>query len=480
MPHWIALIPGSNPSLPCTEPAPLDARSLGWWCLQFTPRVALLDEAVVAELQASHRLFGGQAKLVQRIQTQAQALGCRASAQAATAAAAVALARHHGHHTLRLDWRADGSHPSPSSPWQQALQRLISALPLNTLPGLAAHEPTLARLGCRTLGDVRALPRGGLSRRFGAGLLQALDQADGKQVQAFDWLTLPAVFESRLELPARIESAPEMGQAAALLLNQMCAWLAGHRSGVHAFTLRWQHDFFAPRDAGTHGQCEIRLANPSRDPTRLKRLLQEHLQRIELSGPVGDIRVHAHEISPLADDCRHLFPEISGETLSIEPDALSTPAARKAQQEALFSLMERLSARLGAEHVQQGVLQADHRPELAQAWSPAPHGYAALKERTPSIAPPDLPQPCWLLKAPLPLSLSRLAPGQAEMPFYQGRLRLLAGPHRIEAGWWDDEAPTARDYYLASSERAGLLWVFRERHPRDPSLSPWYLHGLFA
>ncbi len=476
MPHWIALIPGSSPPLPCTEPAPLDARSLGWWCLQFTPRVALLDEAVVAELQASHRLFGGAAHLVQRIQAQTMALGVQAFAQAATASAAVALARHHGHHQPPLDWQAN---EIPASPWRGTLQRQINTLPLNTLPGVAAHEPTLARLGCRTLADVRALPRAGLSRRFGAGLLKALDQADGRQAEAFEWLTLPAVFEARLELPSRVESAPEMGLAAAILLGQMSAWLAGHRSGVHAFTLRWQHDFFAPRDAGSHGQCEIRLANPSRDATRLKRLLHEHLQRIQVGGPVGDISLHAHEMSPLADDCRNLFPEISGDTLSIQPDALSTPAAQKAQQEALFSLMERLSARLGAEHVQQGVLQADHRPELAQAWHPAPHGLPAMKDRALPAHPADLPQPCWLLKEPVPLSLSRIGPGLPEMPVYQGRLRLLAGPHRIEAGWWDD-TPTARDYYLASSERAGLLWVFRERHPSHQAGSPWYLHGLFA
>ena len=44
MPHWIALIPGLSPPSPSTEAAPLDAQSLAWWCLQFTPRVALLDE----------------------------------------------------------------------------------------------------------------------------------------------------------------------------------------------------------------------------------------------------------------------------------------------------------------------------------------------------------------------------------------------------------------------------------------------------
>ena len=49
---WVALL------LP-NEPPPDDAlRGLATWALQFTPRVATLDEAVVMEVEASTRLFG--------------------------------------------------------------------------------------------------------------------------------------------------------------------------------------------------------------------------------------------------------------------------------------------------------------------------------------------------------------------------------------------------------------------------------------
>lgn len=472
MPHWIALIPGLSPPSPSTEAAPLDAQSLAWWSLQFTPRVALLDEGVVAELQASHRLFGGPATLVQRITSEALTLGCQACAQANTASAALALARHAGPASLQWVWG--------QGPWAQRMASLVNALPLNSLTGIAPHAATLARLGCRTLRDVRALPRPGLSRRFGAGLLKALDQVDGLQAQAFEWQTLPAVFDARLELPGRVDTAPAMGEAASVLISRLCAWLAGHQAGVHAWTLRWQYDFFRQRDTSSVGECTVRLGTPSRDPLRLQRLMTEHLQRIELSGPVGDISLHAHDISALADDCRHMFPEISGEALSVRPDALTTPAAQKAQQEALLNLVERLSARLGPDQVLQGQMQADHRPEHAQSWHPTPHGLPTTAVPI-SAAAADLPQPCWLLTQPQALSLIKSKPGLPEHPYYQGQLRLLAGPHRIEAGWWDD-TPTARDYYLASSERAGLLWIFRDRHP-DPThslRSPWFLHGLFA
>lgn len=454
MPHWMALIPGAPPNSPSTEAAGngagLDALHLGWWALQFSPRVALLDEGVVAELQASHRLFGGEDTLAARIDAESRALGCLSTARAHTAAAALAMARY------------------PERP--------LLALPLAAVSALRAHQSTLSQLGCRTLQDVMALPRAGLSRRFGSGLLQALDQLDGAQPQAFDWLTLPDVFESRLELPGRVDTAAALGTGAAILIDRLCAWLAGLQAGVHAWTLRWEHDAFRQRDVSSQGECTIRLATPSRDRHRLVRLMTEHLQRLTLPGPVDALSLHAHEISPQPDDNSHLFPELSGEALSIRPDSLTSPAAQKAQSEALNRLIERLGARLDSERVKQGQLQADHRPELALSWHAAP-----IKPSTSSSSfpVPDLPLPLWLL--PEPQALNTLACGaqHQEAPFYQGRLQLLLGPHRIESGWWDN-TPVTRDYYLASSERAGLLWVFRDRHPSLDGHSHWYLHGLFG
>jgi protein ImuB len=66
-------------------------------------------------------------------------------------------------------------------------------------------------------------------------------------------------------------------------------------------------------------------------------------------------------------------------------------------------------------------------------------------------------------------------------PLHHGRLRLLAGPERLETGWWDEDS-IARDYYTAVSPRGTNLWVFRSRHRHDErSKEPgWYLHGIFG
>jgi len=52
-------------------------------------------------------------------------------------------------------------------------------------------------------------------------------------------------------------------------------------------------------------------------------------------------------------------------------------------------------------------------------------------------------------------------------------MALLAGPERIESGWWDG-ADMARDYFVARAANEALLWIYRERSPAGA----WYLSIL--
>ncbi|OIQ75205.1 hypothetical protein GALL_431300 [mine drainage metagenome] len=114
-------------------------------------------------------------------------------------------------------------------------------------------------------------------------------------------------------------------------------------------------------------------------------------------------------------------------------------------------------------------LRADHRPEAVQRWQPAPAPPGAT-----SPPPPRLPQPAFLLDAPL-----RLAQ-RGDVPLHEGDVELLLGPQRVEAGWWDRDGErtrhVARDYWIGRSSRAGLLWLFQTRGAD----AAWFLHGIFA
>lgn len=441
--HWAALLP-----IPLSASStPIDLNALGIWALQFTPRVALLEEAVVIEVEASGRLFGGMDELHARIEAGVQELGARVS-WAPTGLAALAFLRHE---------TQDG--------FGAPLPKLLDRLPLEAVTAVNQQRDTLARTGCRNLGDVRKLPRGGLSRRFGKTMLEHLDQTYGLRQQAYEWLILPDTFQARLELMARMEAAPALLFGARRLLVQMAGWLAARRMGVTAFTLRWCHDIMRAKDVGAGGEITIRTAIPTQNVDHLARLLAEHLSKIMLEAPVGDIELLATEVASFVEENRSLIPD------TIRKGA-STDLA-----------LERIQARLGPECVRQAVLCPDHRLEWMQGWRDASNAsprHARVKSTEPAY---ELPLPTWVLEEPLRLAVRQ------DRPVYQGALHLLLGPDRIEGGWWHrakagdgttEEQPlnVQRDYWLAVSPHAGVLWVFQARLAGDETA--WFLHGHFA
>lgn len=423
--------------------------TLATWALQFTPRVAVVESAVVMELSHSLRLFGGQRALEERIQEEAPLLGVQGLAWSSNSLAALALARG-------VPVRPAGTAGLPERP----LTERLDALPLHTLSATQPHQALLSRLGCTTLGHLRALPRNGLRRRVDRALMQALDQAYGLQAEAHTWHTLPDTFEARLELMARVEMAPALLFGAHRLLLALCAWLSARHEGVSIYRLRWTHDSFRSREAGPGGELVLRTATPTRQIDHLSRLLAEHLAHVRLAAPVDHLELSALEVQPLPDGNVSLFHE---------------PGR---QSESLSLVMERLAARLGAQRVLRPEPQADHRLEWMTHW----HAVTEQPVRLPAqTCGAELPQPCFVLPEPLKL------PMQGPHPVYHGALRFLTGPHRVEAGWWDrvpgatgeeeDNRQVSRDYWVALSEQAGVLWVFQERQPAAPA---WYLHGIFA
>ena len=190
-PYWLALCPqdaqhGKTESSGATVWAdPLAA--IAWWSLQFTPWVAQVQQALVLEISASERLFGGRMALLQALLQPGHTPLPLQYAHGDTALLALARLAYDALQQVD-DWARP---PLPPD-----------ALPLHTLAAAQPHLPTLERLGCITWGQLRALPRGGVARRFGAPLLAALDQAYGAAPEVFAWLRLPEVFDAPLELAA--------------------------------------------------------------------------------------------------------------------------------------------------------------------------------------------------------------------------------------------------------------------------------------
>ncbi|WP_332815693.1 DNA polymerase Y family protein [Ramlibacter sp.] len=427
--YWIALSPS------------LESERLAWtwWALRFTPRVAQVEEAILLEVSASLRLFGGRRGLLQLLLKSRTDLQAPRWAAGPTSLVALAL--------LRCRLRS-----------QAAPAQIPGDLPLELLSAAVPHVPLLERTGIRSWGQLRALPRGGLSRRFGAELLAALDAAWGERPEQYRWETLPEAFDLNLELACLATAAPELMHAAGHLLRLLQHWLQARNRGVLGLELEWTLDLrrlngvaLPPKE-----QLPVRTAQPTQEISHLRRLVGEQLARATLAAPASHLRLRSLETVPWAGATAPLLPQ------------------EQAEGERLHQLVERLSVRLGEDSVLVPQAQQDHRPECKQDWRPARAHEAA------PCGDSDALYPTWLLPRPLRLRL------QGETPCFGGPLRRLARLYRVETAWWEEPGPTLRDYFIARSPQAGLVWIYRER-PRelaqglaDSGRFAWYLQGLYA
>jgi protein ImuB len=302
--------------------------------------------------------------------------------------------------------------------------RTVDAVPLEAACDGEALD-FLKSLGLATVGGLARLPREGLAQRCGPALLEALDRALGAAPEPRAFFEPPARFSAALELPAQVTHAEALVFAARRLLVQLEGLLTARQAGIRAFKL-------IVIDEAGEAPIEVALASPAREAKRLAELLNEKLARTQLVRPAEAIRLEADDFE--------LFHAASAGMFG-DPAADCEDWAR---------LVERLRARLGHDAVYSLATHPDHRPE--HAWRRVEPGEWDPRDyRAPG------PRPLWLLQ---PRKLN------------EGEFTPLAGPERIESGWWDgDEA--SRDYFVARLAGDSIGWLYREDRV-------WYLHGLFA
>jgi protein ImuB len=357
----------------------------------------------VLEVEGSLRLFGGRGRLEEKLRLGAGALGFAFHlATAATPRAAL--------------WLARGG------------KARLEALPLEVLR--LQDSGFLKSIGIGTVGELLGLPRDGLARRCGEGVVEALDRALGALPEPREFFAPPARFSARLELPSEVIHAEGVLFGARRLLVQLEGLLAARQSGIREFALRLIHA------EGPEAAVRVGLASATRDAERMAQLLRERLGGVKLARPVEALQLDAADFAPLPGASAGLFGDAG------------------ARAEDWARLVERLRARLGHEAVHGLAAQPDHRPE--HAWRRLEPG-----EWDPREFVQPGPRPLWLLE-----------PSKVR----EGEFMPLAGPERIESGWWDGD-DAKRDYFVARLPNGALAWLYREDVLGSPC---WYLHGLFA
>ncbi len=412
---------------------------------RFTPNVSLAPDAVLLEISASLALFGGLGALLNELRAGLRELGYHACAGVApTPLAAWLFAKA----------RASGSALRGTRQTSDLAERLAD-LPLALFEWDSPVVASLAHLGVMRVRDLRQLPRDGVVRRFGAQVLDDLDRASGRLPDPRACFALPETFATRVEFMQEVEHFEGLRFPLRRMLGELENFLAARGAATQEWRVTFEHT------RTTRTAFAVKTRDPARDRARWETLLGERVAREPLSGFVSAIVIACRRIEAYVPVNESWLPD------------------RGAAQGHWNSLAERLTARLGEGSVLSIAVRDDHRPE--RAWHSLGDGIAQRPRATAKApsrstrpaalqAPPACPpRPAWLLENPRALITRNT------QPHYQGALDMLAGPERIESGWWDGQ-PARRDYFVARNRNGETLWIYRELKAPDR----WYLHGFFS
>jgi len=344
-------------------------------------------------------------------------------------------ARHALAPTPKAAWLLSFADRDTAMAIQQPLQERIRPLPLRLLHQFTAVD-SLRRAGLHTLGDVLALPPAALGRRCGLDFTHFLQQLLGQREDLQADHRPPAAFSDEYWFGYEVKTNGELLPAVQHLLQALCRFLRSAQ--LQTDEIQWQ---LTGTDRTLRYLCVRGTASHS-DWETWYQLSRIHFERLQLAGGV----------EALALVCQQLR---SGQQDSID---LFRP---RHQREPLAGLLDRLRNRLGTQAIESVGCRDEHLPEFALCIGNDPPG-AAHSEQVAGAA-----RPFWLL--PQPQALRR----HGEHLYWNGALRLVCGPERLEDNWWHDAV--SRDYFIAANDAGQQYWVFHDR-----LAGQWYIHGVFA
>jgi protein ImuB len=313
------------------------------------------------------------------------------------------------------------------------LHALLEQMPVTRI-GLSQETSTaFARMGLHRLRQVLALPRDTLARRFPAQVLQHLDSLLGRRPVALECYVPPDHFDTRIELNFDVESHQALLFPLKRMIADLALFLGGRDSGVQRFVIHLEH-VSSVGSVVADTLIPVGLLSAEREATMLFELARGRLEQVLVPSPVRALRLQARDLPAFVPAHRELFNDRPQQNMPWE------------------QLRERLRARLGDDSVNGLGFHADHRPECA--WQPD-----AVSKPLAAINP--VPRPGWLLREPESLA--------------ESTVRVLAGPERIESGWWDG-GDVRRDYFLVETRSGQRGWAYRQVGDDSGLL----LHGWFA
>jgi protein ImuB len=391
----------------------------------FSARISLAPPAgVMLEIGASLKLFGDASALARRAEVACRDLG----------------------HDVRVRWAPT---PLAALTLARAGTPTLEAAPLQA----AAIEPEhcgdglierFANMGIHRVGQLLALPRREVARRFGAGLGDYLARLAGERPDPRPAIHPAERFRSDLNLLEPVSGKDALAFPMQRLLTELQHWLVARQLGAER--LCWH--FTPSGGAAQTVRVPVRFSAARQGREDFLAITQLALAEAALPADVIGIALEAQRLDA--------WSPASGSLFRLQTGGDADPGE-------LGGLVDQLQARLGRAACYRLSVTDQHTPERAWARN-APLGQMRRRDPPAGIAAGMTTgprRPLWLFDPPRRVR--------------RDRLTLIDGPERIHTGWWfdDAEAGEARDYYVARHHDGAECWVFVDPAER------WFLHGYF-
>ncbi len=431
---------------------------------RWAPTVAISDaDGLFIDLSGVAHLHGGEARFCRRLLRLLGRAGIAARiAVADTTGTAWALARFGSHDAAQL--LASGAQGDAITPLPVAALRL-------DLPALEL----LARLGVDRIGQLLAMPRAPLVRRFGRAITDRLDQATGRAPEPLEPIVPPTRVTVEQRFAEPIATPEAITHWLGVLMPQLAVELAKAGQGARAI------EMIAARVDGVPQRLRLGFARPTRDAAHMLRLTLRRMEEIEPGYGIDAIALHVRRADPLGAES--LAPALAGK---VAPD--------------IAPLIDALANRIGLGRLWRAAPVESDVPERScrrtAPLDPPPGEARALRiddVRRLDVRSADhpwhsrWPRPVWLLRRPERVDhvLAELPDSPPRRFTWRGtshRIVRAEGPERVTGEWWRraTERLAVRDYFRVEDEGGQRFWLFRRgdgMRGETGDLS-WFVHGV--
>ena len=407
------------------------------WFIRYSPMVAVqAPDCIIINASGCAHLWGGEEKYVQHIVQRMQEMQYDVQiGMAGTIGAAWAMS-HYNNGKIIISGGEKNA---------------LLFLPPASLRIETAVAEKLNKLGLTTNESFLNMPTAVLRRRFGNEFITRMQQALGYVEEHFTAITLPVIYNERLQCGEPISTRTGIEIALHKLLEPLCMHLKKEQKGLR------QAIFTIYKTDGKSQQISIGTNRPTAQEAYIFHLFE---LKIETLWPSPGIELFTLE-APITEAHGAGQEEIWDKESLISNDNLT-------------SFIDKITNKIGEHKVNRFLPAESYWPENSFTRT------NSVTAGTPMQWPVGKIRPLRILLHPEAIMVTAPVPDYPPMLFrHKNKIHKIVkadGPERIEQEWWIQEG-LHRDYYYVEDEQGCRYWLFRSGHYEEQQQVKWYLHG---